>query len=135
VSIEIEDHDLGWNDILESVETASGKSTKAGVVGVAARRREPSGLTVATVAMVHEFGSEAAHVPERAFIRTAIDKHEGELVKELTIRAGLEPPLAESTIEQKREHGDSETRPLGGWLAESQGHEESDHDDGEADNE
>jgi hypothetical protein len=161
--VPVEDIDRGWVDILSSVERANGKSTKVGVVGEAARRKEPSGLTVANVAAIQEFGSGDGHVPERSFIRDTVDKHQDELFEELeriagdvydgksvdskqelaqlgafgaeliadAIREGLEPDLADSTIEQKREHGDSEVRPLAGWLAESQGHEEQDHDDGE----
>lgn len=163
MAFQIEDIDHGWASILGSLEMANGKRTKVGVCGEAARRREPSGLTVARVAAVHEYGSDEARVPERAFIRSAIDSNSDELLDELGliagqifddekvdpkrelsrigalatemirsgIRSGLEPPLAESTIESKLEHGDSETRPLAGWLADNQGHEESDSDEGD----
>ena len=160
---DIEDTDLGWNEIIGKVEKSNGKTTRVGVVGPAARQRMPSGLTVAQVAAVHEFGSPEANVPERSFIRAAVDDNRDAIVDQVNevcgailepgpdelraglerigatvqgfiqakIREGLEPPLAESTVERNK----GETRPLASWLSESQAleHEEPDAPDDGAD--
>jgi hypothetical protein len=156
VADQVEDTDLGWNEIIGKIERANGKSTKVGVVGAAARRRMASGLTVAQVAAVHEFGSPEANVPERSFIRAAVDDNRDAIVDEVDrvcgailepgpdeLRAGLETIGAQVAgfIQDKIRSGlepaleastveanGGETRPLAAWLSESQAleHEEAD---------
>lgn len=153
---DVEDRDLGWNEIIGKLEKSNGKTTRVGVVGPAARQRMPSGLTVAQVAAVHEFGSPEANVPERSFLRAAVDDNRDAIVDEVDevcgailepgpdeLRAGLERigGMVQGFIQAKIREGlepplaestvaanDGETRPLASWLSESQAleHEETD---------
>lgn len=60
--------DRGWNKILKAVSASIGDSV---LVGVRADAGEHEDLTMVELAAVHEFGSEAAGVPERAPIQRA----------------------------------------------------------------
>lgn len=83
------DTDKGWNRLMTRLESAAGE---AGVFvgflrssgqykpkGMRAKG-EPS-LTVAQVAAINEFGSSDGRVPERSFIRSAIDANASQITR------------------------------------------------------
>lgn len=70
----IVDKDLGWNKILRNMRNVNAKSVK---VGIQSGDKTIDGKEdLAYIASLHEFGSPGGKIPERSFIRTAIDKNE-----------------------------------------------------------
>lgn len=68
------DKDLGWKKILRNMRKIDAKAVK---VGIQAGDKASDGKTdLAYVANLHEFGSPGGKIPERSFIRSAIDKNE-----------------------------------------------------------
>ncbi len=148
MSGKVVDKDLGWNEIIGNLEKADGKTTKVGVVGPPGRRKLPSGLTVASVAAVHEFGSSDGRIPERSFIRAAVDDNQDAIVDSfIALGEGiydLEPEDLKQALEgigaqvtgyiqakirdglepplkpETVEENGGETRPLAVWLSEAQ---------------
>lgn len=64
--------DKGWEALMSAVraQAADNISVKVGVIGGS---RTGDDLTNAEIAMVHEYGSPAAGIPERSFLRASID--------------------------------------------------------------
>jgi len=116
----------------ERLAAANGWQLKVGVVGPgAAAVEEDSDLTLAALALIHEYGTEDGHIPERAPLRKTLLAHRDEIAVlmrkiafaiyrggdaeallnelgakiagwvKLTIRAKLDPPNALSTIRRK----------------------------------
>lgn len=59
-------------------EIAGGRGVRVGILADEPKRsREPqdSGLSLVEVALIHEFGAPAAGIPQRSFLRAAIDEH------------------------------------------------------------
>ena len=74
------DKDLGWSKLAAKVAQLAGRDPHVlvGVQGSEARaQHQGSDMTVVEVATVHEFGTE--RVPERSFIRAAIDEQQVKL--------------------------------------------------------
>lgn len=68
------DKDRGWKKIAEEFRKASQQPfVKVGLVGSGAEAtHKGSDQTVASIAAIHEYGSEDGHIPERPFIRGTI---------------------------------------------------------------
>jgi hypothetical protein len=66
--------DTGWARIYEAAKRDSSIHVKAGVVGSAGQATHPlrGNIAVGDVAMMNEFGSAAAGIPQRSFIRSAL---------------------------------------------------------------
>jgi hypothetical protein len=82
----VKDH--GWNDFFKRIKEMKDAKIRVGVLGDAkGGEREPgSGLTVAEIAVVNEFGTEDGHIPARSFLRSTFDaqrEHLADLGKEL----------------------------------------------------
>ena len=63
-------------------EIAGGRGVRVGILADEPKRsREPqdSGLSLVEVALIHEFGAPAAGIPQRSFLRAAIDEHAPDL--------------------------------------------------------
>ena len=59
-------------------EIAGGRGVRVGILADEPKRsREPetSGLSLVEVALIHEFGAPARGIPQRSFLRAAIDEH------------------------------------------------------------
>lgn len=69
----IKDFDGKFIDKLKKL--ASGKGERAVLVGVPASVTENDGTPMALVAAVHEYGVPEKGIPERSFIRTALQKN------------------------------------------------------------
>jgi hypothetical protein len=87
---EFKEVDRGYAKLKQALTSMrqGGSYAKAGILGEAAQR-EDGGFTTVELAMVHEFGSPSAGVPERSFIRAAFEKHRaeyGETLKKLMAR-------------------------------------------------
>jgi hypothetical protein len=71
--------DQGWRAMLARArEIAGGRGVRVGILADEPKRsREPqdSGLSLVEVALIHEFGAPAAGIPQRSFLRAAIDEH------------------------------------------------------------
>jgi hypothetical protein len=62
-------------------------------------KNPPTPITMAQLASVHEFGSADGTIPERSFMRSAIDKHSKEL-KRLTHKAAYNASMGHVTKKQ-----------------------------------
>jgi phage gpG-like protein len=93
-SVKITDKDKGWRALKNRVLRLSrpGAFTLVGVQGSHAAAQHPDApMTVAALATIHEFGkvirkkdgSEVV-IPQRSFIRAAIDEHVGKLQRTAT---------------------------------------------------
>lgn len=59
---------------------------KAGVIGSkAGSKRKGGAIDNVTLAVIHEFGSPAARIPERSFIRSTFEKHKARYNTELRL--------------------------------------------------
>ena len=68
------DKDLGWKKILRNMRKIDAKAVKIGIQD--GDKTFDGKESLAYVASLHEFGSPGGKIPERSFIRTAIDKNE-----------------------------------------------------------
>jgi hypothetical protein len=133
--------DRGWKRIQKEFKKVSdGEAVTIGVQGNAATE-ENEGITNVRLGAIHEFGTDDGRIPERSHFRSTFDenvkKYEKELVdaaKRITagesfegelillgemarkdildkIKSNIPPPLAQSTIEQKK----GETTALINW--------------------
>lgn len=94
-SLTLTDKDKGWAELQNQVLKLSqtGAYTLVGVQGgeAAANHNRAGGLTVAQIATVHEFGKVIETkrgtivIPERSFIRAAIDEYEAAIQKRATL--------------------------------------------------
>lgn len=141
---DVEEIDLGWDEIVASLLKEGERKPVAdvGVVGASAAE-EHDGPTNVDLASMHEFGGKDGRPPERSFIRSTVTAKRrsydeifsrgAKLVYErktdvdtilglvgsksqsdvrATIRAGIEPELAESTQAAKERAGKAGSTPL-----------------------
>lgn len=71
------DKDLGWKKILLSMRKIDAKAVKVGIQS--GDKTSDGKKDLAYVASLHEFGSPGGKIPERSFIRSAIDKNENKI--------------------------------------------------------
>lgn len=64
--------DDGWMQIVANMKLLGSSVVEAGIVGTNARIAHPSGLSMADIAALNEYGTDDGHVPSRAFMRTII---------------------------------------------------------------
>jgi hypothetical protein len=75
-------NDRGWAAVLQRVQTAALQSDLRATVGIqgaqAAVDRGQHGehINQATIATIHEYGSDDGHIPERSFIRSTLNQHQ-----------------------------------------------------------
>lgn len=71
--VQIRETDRGYADLKRAMVAlrSGGAYAKAGIMGDG---------PLATIAMVHEFGSEDRGIPERSFLRAAFDAHRDEYI-------------------------------------------------------
>lgn len=67
--------DLGWNKIVKAIRASAGGTVLDVGVFDTGQPRQGAQATNAEIALVHEFGSPAAGIPERSFLRSTIDAH------------------------------------------------------------
>lgn len=72
--------DRGYKGAIDRTHALHGTSVKVGLLDDGSMSEDGS-ITLAGIGSVHEYGSELAGVPERSFIRSAIDESAAELVK------------------------------------------------------
>lgn len=83
--MKITDKDKGWKKIVSDYrKIANSPFVKVGVIGSAAESVHKSesneSINVATIATIHEFGSESRGIPERSFIRGTIEAYRPTIV-------------------------------------------------------
>lgn len=111
--IKLTDKDLGWDKLKNQVIKLSqgGAYTLVGVQGseAAANHNNASGLTVAQIATIHEFGATIRKksggtivIPQRSFIRAAIDEYSIAIQKRASL-LGRGAVLLKFTIPQALE--------------------------------
>lgn len=65
--------DMGLDQILKNVKFLDETNVRVGIVGDAGERTAANGrITLGEVALINEFGSKAAGIPSRSFIRSAL---------------------------------------------------------------
>ena len=76
MSVRVTDTDRGAAALVSRLRNAAGSRVKVGVLDDAPKDagegRAPGPLSLVEVALVHEFG--AGHVPQRSFVRAAVDE-------------------------------------------------------------
>ncbi len=81
--VKVIDKDRGWNKIVKDLTAMkSAPYVKVGLVGPnaeAIHSDSSESISVATIGLIHEFGSESRNIPERSFIRGPLDAHIGEI--------------------------------------------------------
>lgn len=83
--IKVTDIDKGWKKIVGDLrKLKNAPYAKVGLVGptAGATHEESAGgesLTVATIGMIHEYGSESRNIPERSFIRGPLEANQENL--------------------------------------------------------
>ena len=76
----VTDRDLGYAEILGKLsELAEGAYVVVGIRSAAGGEDTGNGFNLASLAAVHEFGSEKAGVPERSFLRSVTDARREEI--------------------------------------------------------
>lgn len=70
--------DKAWRELAATMTKLGGAHVKVGVLAGkgADTRANDTGLTVAQIAAIHEFGAPAANIPERSFLRSTFKIHE-----------------------------------------------------------
>jgi hypothetical protein len=74
-SFKLEDRDRGYAKIRDELKKAGhgGAYVKVGLLGEAKDRREGDPVGTVGLGVIHEFGSDAANIPERSFLRRTVD--------------------------------------------------------------
>ncbi len=72
--------DRGWDPLRKGMKAIkdSGNYVKVGVLGSSKPRVNGDPIDAVSLAVIHEFGSPAAGIPERSFIRSSFEIHRGE---------------------------------------------------------
>lgn len=73
------ERDLGWAEVKERTDEMKHSSVRVGVLAAAGVHKDGSGLTMAEIATVHEYGAPEVGIPRRSFIGSAIDEGRDEL--------------------------------------------------------
>jgi hypothetical protein len=96
--------DRGWNKIKrELAKAAAGAHARIGLLdGKGGDEAREGGLTNAQIGAVHEYGSAAAGIPERSFLRSTMTAKQEELVGEV---ARLIAQIAEGKMTVERALG------------------------------
>lgn len=82
--------DKGWRELLQEVRRQHGGThAKVGVLDSTNARTDGSGITNAELALIHEFGSPDAGIPERSHFRSTFDANKGKYERQLTRAVGL----------------------------------------------
>lgn len=74
------EHSNKWEELKERNRETRGTQVRIGVFGSEVHRGDED-LTIVELAAIHEFGSPAAGIPERSFIRSTIRDKESEIAK------------------------------------------------------
>jgi hypothetical protein len=90
-SLKLVDTDHGWEELKREVARMADHHVLVGVQGAeAAANYQGTGLTIAQIGSVHEFGRPAINIPERSFIRAGIDEHRERILNRCTrMAAGI----------------------------------------------
>lgn len=100
------DKDKGWNRLMTRLESASGESgvfvgflrSSGQYKPKGARAKGEPSLTVAQVAAINEFGSSDGRVPERSFMRSAIDANADKITR---LAKKLTGKVVDGTVSKK----------------------------------
>lgn len=68
------DKDKGWAAYFKNMARMKDARVKVGVLEDGSGGGEGGKLTVASIAAIHEFGTEDGHIPERSFVRSTFDE-------------------------------------------------------------
>jgi hypothetical protein len=74
VAGKVTDRDLGWKAIVSRAAQIGRASTRVGIIGDEAQAERGAGVTQAELGAIHEFGAPKAGIPQRSFIRRAVEK-------------------------------------------------------------
>lgn len=108
MAVKVKDKDKGLFAVLANVREMAGLEARVGIQGKdAAKVHKGTPLTMAQVGAVHEYGSPAAGVPQRSFLRATIDASPDlwteELSKQLkrVLKEGANPKQAFLVVAEK----------------------------------
>lgn len=79
MKIKVRTHMNAWEELKERNAKAKGAQVRVGVFS--GEKHEGSALSLVELAAIHEFGSPAANIPERSFIRRTLDAKHDEIQK------------------------------------------------------
>lgn len=73
-------NDKVWKRLRKKVASVDRSYVKVGVLASrGGNEKRDTGITMVELAAIHEFGSPAAHIPERSFIRRTFDEKKDDL--------------------------------------------------------
>jgi len=72
----------GWKQLRAKVRAAMAEGAKVKVGVLASSGQHESGISMVELAAIHEFGSPAAHIPERSFIRRTFELRRDDIKKQ-----------------------------------------------------
>jgi phage gpG-like protein len=108
VAVKIKDVDKGLARLLVDLKSLKGYHAKVGIQGdKAATEHEGSGLTIAEVGAVHEYGAPSVGIPQRSFLRATLDADPEKWRKELStqvnrvLKEGAKPKQAMMVVAEK----------------------------------
>jgi len=81
---EVEDKDLGWKQLFTQFTSSKETRVLVGLLRSAGEHKSGNGgkpISVAQLGAIHEFGAPGAGIPERSFMRTAVDEGRSKLNK------------------------------------------------------
>lgn len=94
------DKDLGYQRILRDIKRFKHKPfVKVGYLKSAGIHKEAEGMTVAEVAIIHEFGSQDGKTPERSHLRSTHDEKRSEW-RRVTNRLGVKIILGKVSLDR-----------------------------------
>lgn len=104
--------DRSWSDIRKSIAQLGRAEVRVGIVGPEANEKhQDSDLTLIELAIIHEYGSPRANLPERSFIRAALAEPATKIELESLYKHVCKEVIA------GRMGRDHALRAIGGWAA------------------
>jgi hypothetical protein len=95
--------DARWKEILRTVMRAERAHVRVGVLASKGGEAEQDGITMVEMAAIHEFGSPAANIPARSFIRRTLVWNAGPWLPQFV--ANLAGRVVEGRLDEKKALG------------------------------
>ena len=76
--VKLVDRDLGFSKLFANAKAVKNSKVRVGVFD-SGEADPDGGLTVAELALIHEYGTDDGHIPARSFVRSTFDAKRAEL--------------------------------------------------------
>jgi len=93
--VDVQINDKRWRELVAKIgKEMANKGVRVGVLAEKGGNEDRDGITMIELAAIHEFGSQAAGIPERSFIRSAFEgstsEHAQRIMMGKTIKGVIE---------------------------------------------